>query len=109
MYRGYDYCTWRFHSYRSIGSPFLWCSRAKIFPASLLGPDGIKAISAVLPLETDIIAVGGVSDSDFAGYRAAGVTGFGLGSSLFKPGDLVVDVISRGRSAIANYSSGECS
>jgi 2-dehydro-3-deoxyphosphogalactonate aldolase len=81
----------------------------KFFPASLLGPDGIKAISAVLPSETDIIAVGGVSDSDFAGYRAAGVMGFGLGSSLFKPGDLIVDVISRGRSAIANYSSGECS
>jgi 2-dehydro-3-deoxyphosphogalactonate aldolase len=80
----------------------------KFFPASLSGPDGIKAISAVLPSETDVIAVGGVSDSDFAGYRAAGVTGFGLGSSLFKPGDLVVDVISRGRSAIANYSSGEC-
>ena len=31
----------------------------KIFPASLLGPDGIKAIRAVLPTSTQVFAVGG--------------------------------------------------
>lgn len=59
----------------------------KFFPASLLGPDGIKAIRAVLPNDVKIYAVGGVGADDFAAYTAAGVYGFGLGSSLFKPGD----------------------
>ena len=58
----------------------------KFFPASLLGPDGIKAIRAVLPTDVKIYAVGGVGADDFAAYTAAGVYGFGLGSSLFKPG-----------------------
>ena len=58
----------------------------KFFPASLLGPDGIKAIRAVLPDDVKIYAVGGVGSEDFAAYAAAGVYGFGLGSSLFKPG-----------------------
>ena len=58
----------------------------KFFPASLLGPDGIKAIRAVLPRDVRIYAVGGVGADDFAAYAAAGVYGFGLGSSLFKPG-----------------------
>jgi len=58
----------------------------KFFPASLLGPDGIKAIRAVLPEDVRIYAVGGVGADDFAAYTGAGVFGFGLGSSLFKPG-----------------------
>ena len=58
----------------------------KFFPASLLGPDGIRAIRAVLPGDVRIYAVGGVGADDFAAYAAAGVYGFGLGSSLFKPG-----------------------
>jgi len=57
----------------------------KIFPANLMGPDGLKAIRAVLPGETEIYAVGGVGPGDFAAWRAAGVTGFGLGGSLYSP------------------------
>ncbi|HVK90612.1 MAG TPA: 2-dehydro-3-deoxy-6-phosphogalactonate aldolase, partial [Mycoplana sp.] len=34
----------------------------KFFPASVLGPAGIKAIRAVLPPELEIAAVGGVSE-----------------------------------------------
>ena len=58
----------------------------KFFPASALGPDGIKALSAILPKGCRIGAVGGVSDADFAAYGAIGVSTFGLGSSLYKPG-----------------------
>ena len=58
----------------------------KFFPASLLGPDGISAIRAVLPGDVRIYAVGGVGADDFAAYTAAGVYGFGLGSCLCKPG-----------------------
>ncbi|MGL4404836.1 MAG: 2-dehydro-3-deoxy-6-phosphogalactonate aldolase, partial [Notoacmeibacter sp.] len=45
----------------------------KFFPASALGPDGIKALSAILPKDCRIGAVGGVSDIDFAAYGAIGV------------------------------------
>lgn len=58
----------------------------KIFPANLMGPDGLKAVRAVLPKEAAIYAVGGVGPEDFAAWRQAGVSGFGLGSSLYKPG-----------------------
>ena len=58
----------------------------KIFPASLVGPAGISAMKAVLPDGIRLYAVGGVGAEDFAAYAQAGVYGFGLGSSLFKPG-----------------------
>ena len=57
----------------------------KIFPASLLGREGLMAIRAVLPKGTQIYAVGGVGPRDFGDWRAAGIDGFGLGSALFKP------------------------
>src|SRR6056300_576460 len=43
----------------------------KIFPASLLGPDGIKAIRAVLPKGTQVYAVGGAGADNFAQWMAA--------------------------------------
>ena len=60
-------------------------SALKFFPASVLGPSGIAAQLAVLPKGTVIGAVGGVSDKNLAGYVAAGVRAFGLGSSLYRP------------------------
>ena len=61
-------------------------SGLKFFPASVLGADGIKAISAILPKGTVIGAVGGVDESSFAAYAKVGVRTFGLGSSLYKVG-----------------------
>jgi 2-dehydro-3-deoxyphosphogalactonate aldolase len=58
----------------------------KFFPAFKLGLDGFKALSAVLPPTVATYAVGGVGPADFADWRAAGITGFGLGSTLYKPG-----------------------
>ncbi|MFV1875780.1 2-dehydro-3-deoxy-6-phosphogalactonate aldolase [Nioella sp.] len=58
----------------------------KFFPANLVGPEGLKAVSAVLPAETKTYAVGGVSSENFRPWLAAGVSGFGIGSALFKPG-----------------------
>jgi 2-dehydro-3-deoxyphosphogalactonate aldolase len=78
----------------------LGASALKFFPASVLGPAGIAAMRAVLPADTPVGAVGGVSDKDFAGYKAAGVSLFGLGSSLFKPGMSVADVAARARAAV---------
>lgn len=77
----------------------------KVFPASLLGPGGVKALAAVLPDATPLCAVGGVSDRDFAAFMAAGVDGFGLGSSLYKPGDAADAVIARGKAAVVAYDA----
>jgi len=81
----------------------LGASALKFFPASVLGTGGIAAMRAVLPRDTIVGAVGGVSDRDFAGYRAAGVTAFGLGASLFRPGMTVTEVGERARAAAAAW------
>ncbi|MDG4878431.1 2-dehydro-3-deoxy-6-phosphogalactonate aldolase [Mesorhizobium sp. WSM4935] len=81
----------------------LGASALKFFPASVLGAGGIAAIRAVLPATTLIGAVGGVSDKDFAGYKAVGVSVFGLGSSLYKPGATVEEVAQRARAAVAAW------
>ncbi|UCI20083.1 2-dehydro-3-deoxy-6-phosphogalactonate aldolase [Mesorhizobium sp. B2-1-8] len=83
----------------------LGASALKFFPASVLGASGISAIRAVLPAQTLVGAVGGVSDKDFAGYKAVGVTVFGLGSSLFKPGMSVDDVAARAHAAVAAWDA----
>jgi 2-dehydro-3-deoxyphosphogalactonate aldolase len=58
----------------------------KIFPAGLMGAGGLRAIRAVLPVETLVYAVGGVGPKDFGAWRDAGADGFGLGASLYQPG-----------------------
>ncbi len=75
----------------------------KIFPASALGPGGLAAIRAVLPADTVMAAVGGVSEADFAAYAAAGVRCFGLGSSLYRPGDAPQAVAAKAQAVIAAY------
>ena len=75
----------------------------KFFPASLLGPSGIAAIRAVLPSETSLCAVGGVGPKNFDDFREAGVQAFGLGTSLYRPGDAVADVAKRAAEAVAAY------
>jgi 2-dehydro-3-deoxyphosphogalactonate aldolase len=67
-------------------------SALKYFPASVLGPSGIAAQLAVLPKGTVVGAVGGVSDKNLATYMAAGVSAFGLGSSLYRPGMTAAEV-----------------
>jgi 2-dehydro-3-deoxyphosphogalactonate aldolase len=83
----------------------LGASALKFFPANVLGATGIAAMRAVLPREAKIGAVGGVSEKDFAAYLAAGVSVFGLGSSLFKPGMRAEEVAERARAAVAGWDS----
>jgi 2-dehydro-3-deoxyphosphogalactonate aldolase len=78
-------------------------SSLKFFPASVLGAAGINAIRAVLPADTMIAAVGGVSDANFADYIKAGITAFGLGSSLYKPGMTAAQVADRAKATIEAY------
>ena len=59
----------------------------KIFPCSVLGPAGLKAMRAVLPAQTAIYAVGGAGPANFGEWFRAGVTGFGVGTALYQPGN----------------------
>ncbi len=78
-------------------------SGLKFFPASVLGPSGIKAISAVLPAGTPIGAVGGVSEVDFEAYGKNGIRIFGLGSSIFSPNMAVAEISERARRTVAEW------
>ena len=58
----------------------------KLFPAEVASPQTIKAWKAVLPKHVKIYAVGGVTPENMGDWLAAGASGFGIGSSIFKPG-----------------------
>ena len=73
----------------------------KLFPAEAATPAVAKAMLAVLPKCTALIIVGGVAPESVAAWRAAGATGFGLGSGLFKPGMSAGDVGGNARRFIA--------
>ncbi len=53
----------------------------KVFPASNLGTDYIKAIKAPLS-HIKLLAVGGINDKNMPDYLSAGVCGFGIGSNI---------------------------
>jgi 2-dehydro-3-deoxyphosphogalactonate aldolase len=83
----------------------LGASALKFFPASALGTKGIAAIKAVLPRETIVGAVGGVSEKDFADYAKIGVSTFGLGSSLYTPGLSAEAVAGRAVAAVTEWDA----
>ncbi|WP_332688266.1 2-dehydro-3-deoxy-6-phosphogalactonate aldolase [Devosia sp.] len=79
----------------------------KFFPAEVLGPKGIKAMKAVLPPELPVYAVGGANPDNFGEYFAAGCTGFGLGTYIYKPGMDAAQVAERAATAVAAYDAGK--
>ena len=77
----------------------------KFFPAFKLGTDGFAALSAVLPEGTKSYAVGGVGPQDFKAWRDVGITGFGMGTALYKPGMSPSDIGGRARDIVAAYDA----
>ena len=59
----------------------------KAFPAEMISPVVVKAWRAVIPRDVPILPVGGVAPETMAADVAAGASGFGLGSALYRPGD----------------------
>lgn len=78
----------------------------KFFPASLLGPAGLKALRAVLPAGTETYAVGGAGPENFAEWLKAGATGFGIGTSLYRPGYSADEVGERAKAMVEAYDMG---
>jgi 2-dehydro-3-deoxyphosphogalactonate aldolase len=56
----------------------------KLFPGEIITPQAVKAMRAVLPQDAVLIPVGGISLQNMAAYRAAGASGFGIGSALYR-------------------------
>ena len=77
----------------------------KIFPAGLIGPQGLKAVRAVLPRMTQVYAVGGAGPDNFAEWIAAGADGFGIGTALYTPGLTIAEISARATTIVAAYKA----
>lgn len=76
----------------------------KLFPAEAMPPAGLKAVRVVLPQEAKIFPVGGINTAAMAAWRAAGASGFGLGSALYKPGVTRADLKDRATAFIDEWT-----
>lgn len=67
-------------------------SALKLFPAESSSPQALRAMRAVIPRAVKILPVGGIQPNSMAHWLAAGASGFGLGSALYKAGSSAQDV-----------------
>jgi 2-dehydro-3-deoxyphosphogalactonate aldolase len=77
----------------------------KLFPAELLTPPVVKALRAVLPRDLKLLPVGGITPHNLGSYVAAGASGFGLGSALYKPGDAAAQVRARAQAFVQAWQA----
>jgi 2-dehydro-3-deoxyphosphogalactonate aldolase len=92
-----------FTATEALGALAAGADALKFFPADILGPAGIKAIATILPKSVPLLAVGGVDESNIAEYLRAGIAGFGIGSSLYKPGMSAAEIGRRAGAMVAAY------
>ncbi|AOW93013.1 2-dehydro-3-deoxy-6-phosphogalactonate aldolase [Rhodococcus sp. WMMA185] len=77
----------------------------KLFPAGSIGTAGMNAWQAVLPVDVELLPVGGVDRTNLAAWAAAGARGAGLGSCLYRPGDSADTVHARAVDLITIWSA----
>ena len=77
----------------------------KMFPAEQLGPAVTKAWRAVIPPVVPLLPVGGVTPGNMEPQLAAGASGFGLGSALYKPGQEVATTRANALAFIAAWNA----
>lgn len=73
----------------------------KLFPAEAASPKVLKAQRAVLPPSLPVLVVGGVTPEGMDTWKAAGASGFGIGSALYAPGLELADICERAARFIA--------
>ncbi len=77
----------------------------KLFPAEAASPTTVKAWRAVLPKDIKVHAVGGVTPQNMGEWLACGVSGFGIGSSLYKPGMSITAVAESANTLVAAWKT----
>lgn len=77
----------------------------KLFPAEAATPSILKAQLAVLPRDVPVMAVGGIKPDNMQPWLAAGASGFGLGSGLYKPGQSASETLEKARAYVAGLKS----
>lgn len=77
----------------------------KLFPGALVGPQGLKAMRAVLPAGTQVYAVGGAGPANFKEWLDAGADGFGIGTALYTPGMTTAEIAERAATVVAAYDA----
>ena len=77
----------------------------KLFPAEIISPAAVKAMRAVLPETVRLLPVGGIGAHNLAAYLDAGAAGFGIGSTLYKPGKAADQVRRDAQALIDRYSA----
>jgi len=92
-----------FTATEALGAIRAGADALKFFPAEVLGPAGVRAMAAILPKGFPLLAVGGVDASNIGTWLAAGVAGFGIGSSLYKPGLSPAEVGARAKAMVAAW------
>jgi 2-dehydro-3-deoxyphosphogalactonate aldolase len=60
-------------------------------------------MSPVLPANVKTYAVGGAGPENFGDWLSAGITGFGIGSALYRAGFSPSDVASCANDIVASY------
>ena len=75
----------------------------KVFPATMLGAENLKAIRAVLPQETQIYMVGGIGPENIGTWIDAGANGFSVGGILYKPTYSLEKIATSAKEIIASY------
>ena len=55
-------------------------------------PEVVQAWRSVLPKETQLFPVGGITPERIASYRKAGADGFGIGGALYRAGIAAAEV-----------------
>ena len=76
----------------------------KLFPAISHSPAHLRALRSVLPTDTRVYPVGGIGLKDMGVWLAAGATGFGFGSELFRPEYSLADIGRRARELVTAYT-----
>lgn len=79
----------------------------KVFPVSMVGLEGFKALKSVLPKGIPCFPVGGITPDvgSMKPYIDAGASGFGLGSALYKAGMSVAEVKETARAFMGVYNN----
>ena len=77
----------------------------KLFPAEMIAPNVVKAMRAVLPARVPLLPVGGIAPGNMDAYKTAGASGFGIGSSLYKPGQSVAQTMAAAQNFIESWTS----